>query len=128
MAKPQALTRQDNRPTSASSFMGRYDCRSFDYKVPGHERQNDFGEYISYRTAKAALNMETVTIAHELKAKSLNITVLALDPGHVPTRLSRWEGTTEMEASIQGMVKIIEEAEADLSGSYLRWNGDKIPL
>ncbi|KAJ5949542.1 hypothetical protein N7454_001126 [Penicillium verhagenii] len=44
-------------------------------------QENDFGEYISYRAAKAALNMETVTIAHELKAKDLNITVLALDPG-----------------------------------------------
>lgn len=72
--------------------------------------------------------METVTIAHELKAKNLNITMLALDPGDVPTRLSRWEGTTDMEASIRGMVKIIEEAEVDVSGSYFRWNGEKIPF
>ncbi|GIK02040.1 hypothetical protein Aspvir_006083 [Aspergillus viridinutans] len=91
-------------------------------------QENDFGEYISYRTAKAALNMETVTIAHELKARNLNVTVLALDPGDVPTKLSGWEGTTDMEASIRGMVKIIEEAEVDLSGSYFRWNGEKIPF
>ncbi|KAE8414596.1 hypothetical protein BDV36DRAFT_239007 [Aspergillus pseudocaelatus] len=90
--------------------------------------ENDFGEYISYRTAKAALNMETVTIAHEMKAKNLNITMLALDPGDIPTKLSRWAGNTNMEQSITGMVKIIEEATIDISGSYLRWNGDKLPF
>lgn len=72
--------------------------------------------------------METVTIAHELKAKSLNVTVLAVDPGDVPTMLSRWEGTTDMEASIKGMVKIIEDADVDVSGSYFRWNGERIPF
>ncbi|OBT64480.1 hypothetical protein VE03_05374 [Pseudogymnoascus sp. 23342-1-I1] len=90
--------------------------------------ENDFGEYISYRTTKAALNMETVTIAHEMKARNLNITMLALDPGDVPTKLSKWAGNTDMEKSINGMVKIIEEATIDISGSYLRWNGDKIPF
>ncbi|PGH23135.1 hypothetical protein AJ80_02765 [Polytolypa hystricis UAMH7299] len=43
--------------------------------------ENGFGEYISYRPAKTALNQETITIAHGMKAKNLNITVLALDPG-----------------------------------------------
>jgi hypothetical protein len=72
--------------------------------------------------------METVTIAHEIKAKNLNITLLALDPGDIPTRLSRWEGNSDMEKSVTGMAKIIEEATVDISGSYLRWNGEKIPF
>ncbi|KAJ5799668.1 uncharacterized protein N7518_001736 [Penicillium psychrosexuale] len=88
--------------------------------------ENDFGEYVSYRAAKAALNMETVTIAHEMKAKNLNITMLALDPGDIPTKLSRWSGNTNMEQSVKGMVKIIEEATVDISGSFLRWNGEKL--
>lgn len=88
--------------------------------------ENDFGEYISYRVAKAALNMATVTIAHEMNAKNLNITMLAVDPGDIPTKLSKWSGNTNMEQSIQGMVKIIEEATIDISGSFLRWNGEKV--
>lgn len=80
---------------------------------------NDFGEYISYQTAKAALNMEALTIAHKIKAKNLDITMLALDPGDIPTKLSRWAGNTNMEHSVTGMVKAIEEATIDLSGSYL---------
>lgn len=88
--------------------------------------ENDFGKYISYRVAKAALNMATVTIAHEMNAKNLNITMLAVDPGDIPTKLSKWSGNTNMEQSIQGMVKIIEEATIDISGSFLRWNGGKV--
>lgn len=67
--------------------------------------------------------METITIAHEMKAKNLKITMLALGPGDIPTKLSGWTGHTVMEESITGMVKIIEKATIDISGSYLRWNG-----
>ncbi|KAK2590911.1 hypothetical protein QQS21_011409 [Conoideocrella luteorostrata] len=88
--------------------------------------ENDFGQFVSYRTAKAALNMETVTIAHELKAKNLNITMLMLDPGDIPTRLTKWVGNTSMLSSVNGMVKIIEEATLDMSGSYLSWNGNRV--
>ena len=66
-------------------------------------------------------------MAHEFKAANLNITVLALDPGDIPTRLSRWKGGTNMDESIKGMVGIIERATLDMSGDFIKWNGTKIP-
>lgn len=39
--------------------------------------------------AKSALNQQTVTIANELKAAGSNVIMIAVDPGDVPTRLSR---------------------------------------
>jgi len=73
------------------------------------------------------LNQQTITVAHELKAAGEKITLLALDPGDIPTRLSRWQGTTTMEQSVRGMVEVIENASVDISGSYMKWNGKTIP-
>lgn len=69
--------------------------------------------------------METVTIAHEMKAKGLNITMIAIDPGDIPTKLSKWSGNSNMDDSIKGIVKIIDEATIDSSGSFISWNGEK---
>lgn len=90
--------------------------------------ENNFGQYVSYRVPKTGLNQLTVTIAHEMKAAKLNITVLALDPGDIPTKLSRGQGKTDMDESVRGMVGIVEGATVDRSGSYLKWNGTTIPF
>ena len=73
------------------------------------------------------MNQLTISLAHEMRAANLNITVLALDPGDIPTKLSRWQGTTSMEESVKGMVGIIERATIDMSGAFIKWNGTKIP-
>ena len=76
--------------------------------------------------AKSALNQQTVSISHELKAAGSNVIMLALDPGDVPTRLSRGNGKTDMDKSVRGMVEIIEKATLVDSGKFLKWTGDEI--
>lgn len=88
--------------------------------------ENDRGRCLSYRMAKAALNQQTVTIAHELRAADSKVIMLALDPGDVPTRLSRGNGKTDIDESVRGLVKIIETATLADSGSFLKWTGQKI--
>ena len=89
---------------------------------------NDRGRCISYRCAKSALNQQTVTIAHELKSAGSKTTMLAVDPGDIPTRLSRGNGKTDIDNSIRGIVKIIETATLADTGSFLKWDGKKIPF
>jgi len=89
---------------------------------------NTHGEYISYRVPKAGLNQLTVSMAHELRAARLNITTIALDPGNVPTKLSRWQGEVPAEESARGMYTVIEKTTIEDSGSFLTWNGTKTPF
>lgn len=90
--------------------------------------ENDRGRCISYRIAKTALNQQTVTIANELKVAGSEVIMLALDPGDVPTRLSRGNGKTDIDKSVRGIVEIIETATLADSGSFLKWTGQKIPF
>ncbi|KAH8591408.1 short chain dehydrogenase [Bisporella sp. PMI_857] len=89
---------------------------------------NDRGRCISYRIAKAALNQQTVTIAHELKAADSTITMIMLDPGDIPTRLSRGNGKTGIDESVRGMVEIIEKATIQDSGCFYKWTGETLPF
>jgi hypothetical protein len=69
-----------------------------------------------------------VTIAHELKAAGMNITMLMLDPGDIPTRLSRGNGKTDIDQSVRAMVGIIEKATMRDSGCFYKWTGETLPF
>lgn len=45
-----------------------------------------------------------------------------LDPGDVPTRLSRGNGKTGIDKSVRGMVGIIENATDNDSGCFYKWD------
>jgi len=88
---------------------------------------NDCGTYISYRVPKTALNSLSVSIGIELKAAKENIAVLCIDPGDVPTKLSRWAGDIKLEDSVRGMYDQIEKATIEDSGLFVNWRGHKWP-
>ncbi|KAJ5097317.1 short chain dehydrogenase [Penicillium angulare] len=71
---------------------------------------NNCGTHISYRVPKSALNALSISIAIELKAAQENIAVLCVDPGDVPTKLSRWAGDIDLNDSVRGMYEQIEQA------------------
>jgi len=76
--------------------------------------------------AKSALNQQTVTLALDLKEAGHGITVMALSPGFIPTRLSKFKGHIDMDESVQGMVSIIEKATMEDNGKFVRWNGEQM--
>ncbi|KAI0487080.1 short chain dehydrogenase [Xylaria cf. heliscus] len=88
---------------------------------------NDCGTHISYRVPKSALNALSISVAIELRAAKKNIAVLCVDPGDVPTKLSRWAGDIDLDKSVHGMFAQIEKATIEDTGLFVNWAGHKWP-
>ncbi|ATY65873.1 short chain dehydrogenase [Cordyceps militaris] len=88
---------------------------------------NDCGTHISYRVPKSALNALSISVAIELRAAEENIAVLCVDPGDVPTKLSRWAGDIDLNDSVRGMYEQIDKATIEDTGLFVNWRGHKWP-
>lgn len=88
---------------------------------------NQVGQDLAYRLSKTALNQLTATMAAEFKNHDDGITVIALYPGYLPTRLSSFRSRDNMDECIEGMMQVIDSAGQDLSGSFLNWKGETMP-
>lgn len=66
-------------------------------------------------------------MAAEFKDNDDGITVIALYPGYLPTRLSSFRSRDNMDECIEGMVQVIESTGQDLTGSFLNWKGETMP-
>jgi NAD(P)-dependent dehydrogenase (short-subunit alcohol dehydrogenase family) len=85
------------------------------------------GMNMGYRMSKTALNQMSVTMAKEILSNDDNITVIALYPGHLATRMSNFSSSNDMETSITGVVDVIENVNIEQTGSYLNWEGKTVP-
>ncbi|KAJ8128272.1 hypothetical protein O1611_g5364 [Lasiodiplodia mahajangana] len=90
-------------------------------------RTNTVGQDLAYRLSKTALNQLTATMAAEFKNNGDGISVMAVYPGYLATRLSSFRSRDNMEESIEGIARIIETAGMDKTGSFLNWKGEVIP-
>lgn len=68
-----------------------------------------------------------MSVAMELKTAGENIAVLCVDPGDVPTKLSRWAGDINLNESVNRMYEQIEKATIDDTGLFVNWQGKKWP-
>ena len=82
------------------------------------------GSYI-YRTSKAALNMVTANLAHDLAARG--ITVLALHPGWVRTDMGGAGAPLGVEESVGAMRRLIASADIRMNGGFFDRNGARLP-
>ncbi|KAG8667803.1 hypothetical protein FPOAC2_13002 [Fusarium poae] len=89
---------------------------------------NSFGTCMAYRTAKAALNQVSVTLAREWKDEGRKTTIVCFEPGFLSTRLTNWDGEDDMETSIAGLMSVIESVTPQDSGGFMKWDGTKIPF
>ena len=87
---------------------------------------SDIGEagHYYYRSSKAALNAAMAGLAAELKPQGIG--VLILHPGGVKTRMGPSNGISP-ETSVHGMRRIAERFRLEDSGSFLRYDGVKMP-
>lgn len=69
--------------------------------------------------AKSALNRQTASLAADFKAQGINVALIAVHPGRVPTRMSGSNGSVDLGESAKGMVKIVEELNLENSGRFL---------
>ena len=81
--------------------------------------------HYSYCASKAALNMFSRLLSFDLKERG--IVVLALHPGHVKTDMGGSAAPLEAEASIRGMISVIDSITEAESGKFLDWEGGEIP-
>ncbi|MEM9633608.1 MAG: SDR family oxidoreductase [Pseudomonadota bacterium] len=81
---------------------------------------DDDGDY-AYRCSKAALNMVTRKLAHDLKASG--ITVISLHPGWVQTDMGGIHAEVPVSESAAGLMKIIDEIDLSETGSFKSFDG-----
>ncbi len=83
---------------------------------------------MAYRTAKAALNQESVTMAREWEKEGRKSTIICVESGFLSTRLTGWDGEDDMETCIAGLMKVIEGMSPQDNGGFFKWDGTKIPF
>lgn len=92
----------------------------------GSISRNDFGNYLSYRCSKAALNMLTKCAKYELPS----VIIISLHPGWVDTDLGSHSGKKApqtLEENIPKMVKVIENLNLEQSGIFCDYEGNEVP-
>jgi len=80
--------------------------------------------YYSYRGSKAALNMMSRVLAHEVRP--LGITVLLIHPGWVRTQMGGKEAPVLPEESAQGIIRLLNQATLKDSGRFFDWQGKEL--
>jgi NAD(P)-dependent dehydrogenase (short-subunit alcohol dehydrogenase family) len=60
--------------------------------------------------AKSALNRQTASLAADFKAQGINVALIAVHPGRVPTRMSGSNGSVDLGESAKGMIKIVKSS------------------
>ncbi len=83
------------------------------------------GGWIPYRTSKAALNMAWASLA--LEARSRDVTVVALSPGWVQTRMGGAGAEITPQESVGAMRTLIDRLTVADSGKFLRRDGSELP-
>jgi NAD(P)-dependent dehydrogenase (short-subunit alcohol dehydrogenase family) len=83
------------------------------------------GGWVPYRTSKAALNMAWSSLA--LEARARGVTVLALSPGWVKTRMGGAGAEITAEESVSDMRALIDRLSINDTGKFLRRDGSELP-
>ncbi len=86
---------------------------------------NGSGRGYAYRMSKAALNMATRNIAHEVKG--FGGIAVALHPGWVKTEMGGDGATEEIVATAENVVTLIDEINEAQSGRLWHVKGNELP-
>lgn len=98
----------------------------------GSIADNTLGGWYGYRASKAALNQFVRTASIELARRSPEALCVALQPGTVATDLSApYSGNSSTvispARSACSLLHVVNRLQADASGGFFDWNGDKVP-
>ncbi len=87
--------------------------------------RNTAGGIYGYRMSKAALNMASRSLAHDLRKDAI-ITVV-LTPGWVKTDMGGSGATTDVADSAAGLIGVIDRLTPEDSGRYISFQGESVP-
>jgi NAD(P)-dependent dehydrogenase (short-subunit alcohol dehydrogenase family) len=91
----------------------------------GSIADNGSGGFYAYRASKAALNAVTKSLSVDLASKG--ITVIALHPGWVKTRMGGPSAPIDAETSARGQQKVLRSAGLSSSGKFFDYDGSELP-
>jgi NAD(P)-dependent dehydrogenase (short-subunit alcohol dehydrogenase family) len=91
----------------------------------GSIADNQSGGAYGYRMSKAALNMATRNVAHELGPES--IVCIAMHPGWVRTDMGGPRAPLDVAEAIASMIRTIDGLSLAHSGTFLDRNGEPLP-
>ncbi|MFQ5669225.1 MAG: SDR family oxidoreductase [Acidobacteriota bacterium] len=91
----------------------------------GSIADNTSGGSHAYRMSKAALNMASRSLAHELEADGVICAVV--HPGWVRTDMGGPDAPLAIEESVPAMIRTIENLSLDQSGGFFDRDGRAIP-
>ena len=91
----------------------------------GSIADNDSGRGYAYRMSKAALNMATRNLAHEVKG--FGGIAMALHPGWVKTEMGGEGAPEEIADAVARIVATIDRTGLDGSGRFWHANGNELP-
>ena len=84
---------------------------------------NGTGGHYAYRCSKAALNMAVKSLSVDLRERG--ILSVALHPGSVRTE-TRKSGQIDVQTSVHGLREVIDNLNAETSGTFRRYDGGVI--
>jgi NAD(P)-dependent dehydrogenase (short-subunit alcohol dehydrogenase family) len=91
----------------------------------GSMTDNSSGGSLLYRSSKAGLNAGMKSLAIDLRPRGIG--VLILHPGWVRTDMGGQNALIDVETSVSGMRRRINEFTMDQSGSFVRYDGGVAP-
>jgi len=86
---------------------------------------NTSGSRYGYRMSKAALNIASVSLAHDLKPKGIAVAIL--HPGFVRTEMTGNNGLIDADESVRGLLERIDGLSLENSGTFWHSNGEILP-
>ncbi len=91
----------------------------------GSIEDNTSGSRYGYRMSKAALNMASVSLAHDLGPRGIALAIL--HPGYVRTRMTNNSGFLDPDESVKGLIARIDGLTLENSGTFWHSNGEVLP-
>ena len=91
----------------------------------GSIADNGSGGGYLYRSSKTAVNQVVKSLSIDLAGRG--ISAISLHPGWVRTDMGGPNGEIDTRQSVDGMKKILERADPEVSGQFIEYNGDSIP-
>ena len=91
----------------------------------GSIADNSSGGSLFYRSSKAALNAAMKTLAIDLFPEQVG--VLIFHPGWVRTDMGGPNGLIDVDESVSGMIRVINDFRLEISGDFVKYDGMPMP-